>query len=199
MPPSNATLSSEIKDVADLDPLLQPVWRCYTDEELRRFDDLPPFDTLPLPFIRDRRLRPKPPLMYFGWKIDVDKWFDYAKLNDLIVVARVIYLEGEDDSDFSDNEDDDIPETVVKEVDTLFSVAEVCWSFLWELKITPYTTCPLKCSMGMGESRVMLALRDNYKGNSSLTARKLRKLQDKLGETGPPKWYPSNHFHWTYY
>ncbi len=137
--------------------------------------------------------------MYFGWKIDADKWFEYAKLHDLTVVTRVCYFEGEDDSDFSDNENGDIPEIVEEEVDKLFSVAEVCWSFLWELKITPYTACPLKCSMSLRGGVTMLALRDNYKNNSSLTQDKLQQLQDKLGETGPPKWYPSNHFHWTYY
>ncbi|THG94091.1 hypothetical protein EW026_g7309 [Hermanssonia centrifuga] len=167
-------------------------------QELQRFEDLPPFDELPLPFIPDRRQRPKPPLMYFGWKINADEWFNYAERHNLTVTVRVMHFEGEDDPDFSENDEDDTPETVVEETSKYHSVAHVFWSFLWELEITPYTVCPLKCCMSLRGSVTMLALRDNYKDNSSLTQDKLQQLQDKLGETGPPGWYPSNHFHWTY-
>ncbi|PSR78112.1 hypothetical protein PHLCEN_2v7576 [Hermanssonia centrifuga] len=134
MAASTSTLSSHIEGISELDPVLQPVWRRYTNEnDVQRFEDLPPFDDLPLPFIPDHRQRRKPPLMYFGWKIDADQWLEYAKSNNLAVMTRVSHFEGEDDPDFSEDENDDTPEIIVEEIDKCLSVAHVFWSFLWEL------------------------------------------------------------------
>ncbi len=214
MAASTSTLSSHIEGISELDPVASLHKRgefpaqnrhgflyLYQNDvqELQRFEDLPPFDDLPLPFIPDHRQRRKPPLMYFGWKIDADQWLEYAKSNNLAVMTRVSHFKGEDDPDFSEDENDDTPEIIVEEIDKCLSVAQVFWSFLWELEIKPYTICPLKCCMSLRGSVTMFALRDNYQDNSTLTPEKLQKLQGKLGETGPPKWYPSNHIHWTHH
>ncbi|THG94088.1 hypothetical protein EW026_g7311 [Hermanssonia centrifuga] len=201
----SATASSSavlrLKDINDLDPLLQPVWRHYTREELMQFDDIRPFEELPAQFIPDRRRPLKPPLMYFGWKINMDEWLHYAERHGFIVTEHIMHLDGVDEATFDEQEfdDDNIPDIiVVEEVDTTLSVAQVFWSFFSELGITPYTDCPLKCSMGLRGSRMMLALRDNYKDNSTLTPERLRELQKQMNQSEPPKWYPLNHFHWSY-
>ncbi|THG92657.1 hypothetical protein EW026_g8322 [Hermanssonia centrifuga] len=166
-----------------------------------QFNNIPPFNELPASFVPDRRRPLKPPLMYFGWKIDMDKWLKYAEHHGFIVMEHIMHLDGVDEATFDDQgfDDDNVPDIIViKEVDKYLSVAEVFWSFLSELGITPYTDFILKCSMGIGGSRTMLALQDNYKDNSTLTSDRLRDLQKKLKQPDPPKWYPSNHFHWSY-
>ncbi|THG94087.1 hypothetical protein EW026_g7312 [Hermanssonia centrifuga] len=193
MSTSNAVPSSHINDITDLDPLLQPVWRHYTRKELMQFNNIPPFDELPAPFVPDRRRPLKPPLMYFGWKIDMDEWLKYAERHGFIVMEHIMHLDGVDEATFDDQgfDDDNVPDIIViEEVDKYLSVAEVFWSFLSELGITPYTDFILKCSMGIGGSRTMLALRDNYKDNSTLTSDRLQDLQKKLKQPDPPKWYP---------
>ncbi len=216
---STLSSSSRIETIADLDPILQPVWRCYTKEvspsnmaiisihnrdglqELRRFDDILPFENLPTPFIPDRQQPLKPPLMYFGWKINPDDWLEYAEEHGCTVMTRIMHFKNEhppDDDDY-DNGDIDDEMIAVEEVDKYATALQVFWSFLWELKITPHGHSPLKCCKGVKGPRTVVVLHDNFKGNLSLTSDKLRSLQHLMRQPEPPKWYPSSFFHWSYY
>ncbi|THG94089.1 hypothetical protein EW026_g7310 [Hermanssonia centrifuga] len=166
-------------------------------QELQRFDDIPPFEHLPAPFIPGYRQRLKPPLMYFGWKINVDDWLEYAEQHGCTVMTRIMHFKYEHPPD---DDEKDIDEMIaVEEVDKYATALQVFWSFLWELKITPHGHSPLKCCKGVKGPRTIVVLRDNFKGNSSLTSEKLEKLQELMRQSEPPRWYPSSFFHWSYY
>ncbi len=113
-------------------------------------------EELPAPFIPCRRQRLKPPLMYFGWKINADDWLEYAEQHDCTVMTRIMHSKYEHAPDHNVDDHEDRDEMVaVEEVDKLATALEVFWSFLRGLGIVPHSHFPLGCCMGVKWPRKM--------------------------------------------
>ncbi len=141
-----------------------------------------------------------PPVMYYGWEIDQNKWFEWAKDHGHSVMYNLITFEGADDPNFDleDFEDDDElpPEVIIPTVDKHHSVCYALWTIMRNLGIKPVDYYPVKATLGGGEFTRLVVLTDNYHDDDSLTEENLEKLQKILGRDDVPKWYPSIYFQW---
>ncbi|PSR78113.1 hypothetical protein PHLCEN_2v7577 [Hermanssonia centrifuga] len=195
--------------ITDLDPLMQPKWYRFKKEELQQFLKLPPFITLPFPLMPYPG-HMKPPLMYFGWKIDLETWFKIAHCRGFAAHdTQGMHFDDEEMPD--DVDEDDWRPGDETEIHKYLSVSRLFEYFLRQklgirpsyyiqrLEETPERLA--KRCMGFEGSQTMFVLHDNYhqyNHNGSLTPKELRELQKLMGlESEPPKWFPSKIFCWS--
>ncbi|PSR78039.1 hypothetical protein PHLCEN_2v7602, partial [Hermanssonia centrifuga] len=171
-------------------------------QELKRIVQIGPLDELPagmnLPAFRSRRA-PMPPVMLYGWMINQDDWFEYAKEHGYSVTTEIITFEGEDDPDFElqDFDEDNLPaEVITTTEDKYSSVCNAFWAIMHDLGIEPIDLDPVKLTLGCEKHERLVVLTDNYHDQSSLTEENLRELQKKMGRNDAPTWHPWTYFQW---
>ncbi|PSR90477.1 hypothetical protein PHLCEN_2v4895 [Hermanssonia centrifuga] len=197
---SSAT-STVDRSVAHLDPIFKPRWHRYSAAEIEHIVAITPLDELPAtldpPPVRSRRA-PMPPVMLYGWVINQDHWFEYAKEHGHSVTMKVISYEGENDPNFELDEDAEElpPRVIIPTVDEHRSVCCALWTIMHNLGIKPVDYYPVKATLASEEFDRLVVLTDNYHDDDSLTEENLEKLQKILGCDDVPKWYPYTYFEW---
>ncbi|KAI0933269.1 hypothetical protein AcV7_004786 [Taiwanofungus camphoratus] len=189
----------------DIPPLFKLTRRNLTTEELVQMADIPPYDTLPRILIPSSKLSLKPPVMHYGWRVDIQKILKYAKDHDLNwepVIEDVSSSDDateEDDGEAAEDKGGKSRKVVFDPHPEAVPIAQYTLESVVRRLGLPYPEDVLYIDSALLRDDItIISLYTNYDLGKAPSDDVIEALRVELGETEKPKWYMDlNQVTWT--
>ncbi|KAI0919720.1 hypothetical protein AcW1_003102 [Taiwanofungus camphoratus] len=179
----------------------------HSCQELVQMADIPLYDTLPRILIPSSKLSLKPPVMHYGWRVDIQKILKYAKDHDLNwepVIEDVSSSDDateEDDGEAAEDKGGKSRKVVFDPHPEAVPIAQYTLESVVRRLGLPYPEDVLYIDSALLRDDItIISLYTNYDLGKAPSDDVIEALRVELGETEKPKWYMDlNQVTWTRY